>query len=245
MKVIMKIVFTSVVVASVIFSAAAFGPSAALAQIQMTPEEAAIYRNMVESTGASPDLAAGAIPTVESAKRWTEGAISYHIVGDYQGKTDVIGDSNWTGYADVSDQVIIDLKWNLSDSTLVGTPVIVNKKSVVKDLRNSEPSCRPPVLKGEYEHYELLAIKQGLAGNLELQVQTAYPAAEVAQFCTGSNKAVAASLKTRPEELTVLSPVMLGMPLPDSDNLRVSPDKKSLIHKSAGWTWTFTPGTNN
>ena len=37
------------------------------------------------------------------------------------------------------------------------------------------------------------------------------------------------------------SPVMFGMPLPDSDNLRISKDKKSLIHKKNGWTWTFTP----
>jgi hypothetical protein len=31
------------------------------------------------------------------------------------------------------------------------------------------------------------------------------------------------------------------MPLPDSDDLRVSKDKKSLITKKDGWTWTFTP----
>jgi hypothetical protein len=34
---------------------------------------------------------------------------------------------------------------------------------------------------------------------------------------------------------------MMAMPLPDSDNLRLSTDKKSLIVKKAGWTWTFTP----
>jgi hypothetical protein len=34
---------------------------------------------------------------------------------------------------------------------------------------------------------------------------------------------------------------MLGMALPDSDNLSISPDKKSMIQKKAGWTWTFTP----
>lgn len=47
-----------------------------------------------------------------------------------------------------------------------------------------ELSCLPPVLKGEYEHYELMAIKEGLGGALELQVQTSYPVVEVAQFCT-------------------------------------------------------------
>jgi hypothetical protein len=36
------------------------------------------------------------------------------------------------------------------------------------------------------------------------------------------------------------SPVMFGMPLPGSDDLRISADKKWLVHKKAGWTWTFT-----
>jgi hypothetical protein len=141
----------------------------------------------------------------------------------------------------VTDRVVIDLKWRLSESKLVGTPVIQNEKSTVANLRNYDPKCRPPVLKGEYEHWDLLAVKDGVSGELELQVQTTFPAAEVAQFCTGKNKAVPGSVKKRPEELIVLSPVMFGMPLPESDNLRISKDRKSLVHKQGGWTWTFTP----
>jgi len=92
----------------------------------------------------------------------------------------------------------------------VGTSTFKNSKSEVTNLRNWEPKCLPPVLKGEYEHYELLGIRQGLGGNLELQVQTTYPVVEVVQFCTGSRKTVPASRKTRAEEFGVLSPVMLG-----------------------------------
>ena len=44
-----------------------------------------------------------------------------------------------------------------------------------------------------------------------------------------------------PEQFVVVSPVTFGMPLPDSDDLRISPDKKSLIAKKDGWTWTYTP----
>lgn len=179
---------------------------------------------------------------MEVMMRWTSAkVISYHIVGVYEGRTNVVGGSNWIGYADVTDRVEIDLAWNLADSKLVGTPTFQNTKSTVKNLRNFEPKCLPPVLKGEYEHYELQGIKQSQDGNLELQVQTTYPGAEVAQFCTGSRVAVPASRNTRPEEFGVLSPVFFGMQLPDSDNLRISPDKKSLISKKAGWTWTFTP----
>ncbi|MCX6554850.1 MAG: hypothetical protein NTZ12_07540 [Candidatus Aminicenantes bacterium] len=179
---------------------------------------------------------------MEAMMRWSSADIvRYHIVGVYQAQTNVIGGSNAIGYADVTDRVVIDLKWKLSESKLAGTPTFLNEKSAVKNLRDYEPKCRPPVLKGEYEHWELLGIKDGLGGALELQVQTTYPAAEVAQFCTGKNKSVPGSVKKQPEELVVPSPVMFGMPLPDSDNLRISKDKKSLIHKEGGWTWTFTP----
>ena len=143
----------------------------------------------------------------------------------------------------MTDRVEIDLKWMLFESKMVGTPILQNTKSEVMNLRNPEPSCLPPIIKGEYEHYELQGIKQGLGGALELHVKTTHPIVEVAQFCTGNRKSIPASSKTRSEELVVPSPVMLGMSLPDSDNLRISPDKKSLIHKKAAWTWTFTPST--
>jgi len=179
---------------------------------------------------------------MEAMMRWSSAdVVRYHIAGIYQAKTNVIGGSNDIGYADVTDRVVIDLKWKLSESKLVGGPTFLNEKSEVKNLRNYEAKCRPPVLKGEYEHWELLGVKDGLGGALELQVQTTYPAAEVAQFCTGKSKPVPGRVVKRPEELVVPSPVMLGMPLPDSDNLRISKDRKSLIHKKGGWTWTFTP----
>jgi hypothetical protein len=179
---------------------------------------------------------------MQAMMRWSSAdVVRYHIVGVFQGQTNVIGGTNAIGYADVTDRVEIDLKWKLSESKLMGTPTFRNEKSTVKNLRDYEPKCLPPILKGEYEHYELLGIKDGLAGALELQVRTTYPAAEVVQFCTGKFKQVPASIKTRPEELVVVSPVMFGMPLPDSDSLRISKDKKSLVVKNKGWTWTFTP----
>jgi hypothetical protein len=179
---------------------------------------------------------------MDAMMRWSSANIvRYHIVGVYQAQTNVIGGSSDIGYADVTDKVTIDLKWNLPESKLVGTPVIRNEKSTVANLRNYEPKCLPPRLKGDYEHFELLGIKDGLGGALDMQVRTTYPAAEVVQFCTGKFKPVPASIKTRPEELVMVSPVMFGMPLPDSDDLRISKDRKSLIHKKNGWTWTFTP----
>ena len=107
--------------------------------------------------------------------------------------------------------------------------------------RNPEPKCLPPILRGEYEHYDLLGIKNGLGGALEFQVRTVYPTVEVAQMCTGSRVKVPASVKTRSESFVVISPVLLDSQVPDSDSLRISKDRKSMIHKQGGWTWTYTP----
>jgi hypothetical protein len=212
----------------------------------MSVEDEAIYRNMMKAAGVDPGTASDAAKSNAAARRGTEGnkgIVDYHIVGVYQGRTNVAGDSNWIAYADVIDSVVIDLKWKLAESTLAGTPTFQNAKSEVKNPRNPEPSCSPPVIKGEYEHYELQGIRQGLGGALELQVKTNYPVVEVAQSCTGARKTIPASSKVHPEEMVVPSPVMLGMSLPDSDNLRISADKKSMVQKKSGWTWTFTPST--
>jgi hypothetical protein len=108
--------------------------------------------------------------------------------------------------------VVIDFTWKLSEMNLVGAPTFQNTKTTLGKFSDREPTCLPPVLKGEYEHFELLGIKEGLSGALELQVKT-----------------------------TVVSRVSFAMPLPYSDALRVSPDKKSLVAKKNGWTWTYTP----
>jgi hypothetical protein len=165
--------------------------------------------------------------------------IRYHVVGVYQGKPIIANGA--AARADVSDRVVIDFTWKLSEMKLVGEASFQNTKTTVTNPVDSEPKCLPPVLKGDYEHYEVLSIKDGLSGSLEFQVQTKYPVVEVAQFCTASRKAMPAKTVTRAEQFVVISPVSFGMPLPDSDDLRISKDKKSLIVKKDGWTWTYTP----
>jgi hypothetical protein len=165
--------------------------------------------------------------------------VKYHIVGNYQAPTSIASDGS--GRADVSDRAVIDLTWKLSEAKLVGKPTFQNFKSTAQKLRDREPSCLPPVLKGDHEHYELLSVADGPGGALLLQVRTDYPVVEVAQSCTASRKAVPAKVLTRDEDFAIPSPVMLGMPLPKSDDLAVSADKKSFIVKKKGWTWTFTP----
>jgi hypothetical protein len=218
--------------------------SFASAQQPMSPQDEALYRQMIKNMGGDPTTAMAATKQVDASRKWTEakgGLIHYHIEGVFQGQVNVVGGGNWIGYADVSDRVVIELDWNLGQSKLAGTPQIQNSKSTVRNPRNPEPKCLPPILRGDYEHYELLGIKNGLSGALEFQVRTAYPVVEVAQMCTGSRVKVPASVKSRRESFVVISPVLLNSQVPDSDNLRISADRKSLIHQQAGWTWTFTP----
>jgi hypothetical protein len=114
--------------------------------------------------------------------------VRYHIVGVYQGKPIIA--SGGAARADVTDRVVIDFTWKLSEMKLVGAATFQNIKTTLTNPVDYEPKCLPPVLKGEYEHYEVLSIKEGLSGSLEFQVQTKYPVVEIAQFCTASRKAV-------------------------------------------------------
>jgi hypothetical protein len=189
-----------------------------------------------------PSPALDQLPDMEVMKYWSRAqVVHFHIIGVYQAQTNVIGDANWIGYADVTDGVVIELDWKLSGVMLVGTPTFQNRKSETKNLRNYQPGCQPPVLKGEYEHFDLLAIKAGQGTTIELQVRTTYPASEVVQFCSGAHKPLKASIDTRREEMVVPSPLMLAMQLPATDDLSISKDRKSFIVKKDGWTWTFTP----
>ena len=179
-------------------------------------------------------------PDMAIIRHWTSAdLINFHVVGEYAGQVRIA--SNGAGRADVTDRVVIDLKWKMSTSTLVGKPIIQNSKSVVTNLRDLEVKCKAPVLKGEYEHFELLGIKDGLAGALEMDVRTSYPVVDAIQFCTGSYKPVPARVDRYPVEWGVPSPTLFGMGLPPSDSLTISNDKKSMIVKRDGWTWTFTP----
>ena len=114
--------------------------------------------------------------------------IRYHIVGVYQDASIVSGDG--AAIADVTDRVVFDFTWKLSEMKLVGKPTFHNFKTTVAKPRDRDGKCMPPVLKGDYEHYDVLGIKDGLSGMLEIQVQTIYPVVDIPQMCTGKPKAV-------------------------------------------------------
>lgn len=173
-------------------------------------------------------------------QKWSSAElIKYHIVGVYQGATPVGSDG--AGLADVTDRVVIDLTWKMSQQTVVGTPVIQNSRSTTANLRDPTPSCLAPVLQGEYEHYELLSVKPGMAGVLEFTASTRYPLVDAAFRCTAGRKPVPAKVVTAPTDFSLPAVMMFGMPIPDTPELTVSPDKKFFTSRKNGWTWTITP----
>jgi hypothetical protein len=177
---------------------------------------------------------------MEAMAKWgAADVVRYHIVGVYQGTSYVAGDGS--GQADFSDRVVIDLGWKLSEARMVGAATFQNTKSTARKLRDREPACLPPVLQGELEFYELLAVKEGVGGAINLVAKSTYPAVDVAQSCTASRRTVPGKVADRTQDFMLPSPVLFAMPLRTSENLAVSADKKSLIFKKDGWVWTLTP----
>jgi hypothetical protein len=165
--------------------------------------------------------------------------IRYHIVGVYQDAKFIASDG--AGLADISDRVVIDLNWKMSQQTIVGTPSIQNSKSAAAKVRDLTPGCLAPVLQGEYEHYELLSVKPGPAGVLTFTSSTSYPVVEVAYRCTMNRKPVPAKVVTTPEDFSLPAVMLFGLPVESTEGLTISPDKKFFTVRKDGWTWTITP----
>ena len=165
--------------------------------------------------------------------------IKYHIVGVYKDATFIASDG--AGLADIGDRVVIDLTWKMSQQAMVGEPTIQNTKSTAANLRDPTPACLAPVLHGEYEHYHLSAVKAGLAGVLMFTSTTTYPVVDAAYRCTMSLKPVPAKVVTTEKDFALPAVMLFGMPIPPTDELTVSRDKKFFTSKRNGWTWTITP----
>jgi len=173
-------------------------------------------------------------------QKWsTAELLRYHIVGVYQDATYIASDG--AGQADVSDRVVIDLDWKMSEQSIVGKPTIQNSKSPAANVRDRTPACLAPVLHGEYEHYELLSVEPGLAGVLTFTSSTSYPLVDAASMCTAGRKPVPAKVKTTPEDFSLPQVMLFAMPIAPSEGLTISPDKKFFTVKKNGWTWTITP----
>lgn len=179
---------------------------------------------------------------MQAMQRWGSAKVIYYAVeGAHSGAASMT--ATMGGMADVVDRVSMTFEWNLSEVKLVKVTSLRNYPSEVKNLRDREPKCLPPVLKGSYEHATVLEVVNGLGGAIDLKVERNYPVVDVAQSCTASRKSIPAEKKTSVESMAVPSPVMMAMGMPPSAQLSYSADKKSMIVRNGNWTWTFTPST--
>ena len=193
-------------------------------------------------------LALIASPTVAqqmdmaAMQRWGSAKVVYYAVeGVHSGAAQMT--AGMGGGGDVADRVSMSFEWSLTEMKLLKLTSLRNYPSEVKNLRDFEPKCLPPVLKGPYEHATVLEVVNGLGGAIDLKIERSYPNVEVAQSCTASRKSVPAKKDVSVESMGVPSPMLLAMGMPTSAEISYSADKKSIIYKKNNWTWTFTPGT--
>lgn len=179
---------------------------------------------------------------MEAMQRWGNAKVIYYSVeGVHNGASAMT--ATMGGVGDVVDRVSMTFEWNLAEAKLVKVTSLRNFPSEVKNLRDREPKCLPPVLKGPYEEMTVLEVANGLGGAIDMKTERSYPAVDVAQFCTASRKPIAADKKTTVKSMAVPSPMVMAMGMPASDRLSYSADRKSLVVKDGNWTWTFTPST--
>ena len=190
-------------------------------------------------------LSMAALPAIaqqmdmQAMQRWGAAKVIYYAVeGVHSGPASVT--ATMGGVADVVDRVSMTFEWSLSGAKLLKVTSIKNYPSEVKNLRDREPKCLPPVLKGPLEVATVLEVVNGLGGAIDVKIERSYPAVDVAQVCT-SRKSVPAEKKIIVQSMAVPSPVIMAMGAPPTAQLSYSPDKKSMIVKDGNWTWTYTP----
>lgn len=168
--------------------------------------------------------------------------IRWNVVGHYEGE-DLILNVGTSGYAPVKDHVEITFETTTEgNGGLVGTPTIVNFPSEMGALRNGAEGCRAPTVSGAYEHATVERVEDGLGGQLAMTVRTDYPEGEVPVACTGGGQASQKRVSTGRVELMVPGIMLLAMgDQAASATLQVASDRKSLVVKQDGWTYTYTP----
>jgi hypothetical protein len=187
--------------------------------------------------------AAGAQMDMELMMYWGQATvIRWSVVGDYEGD-DLILNVGTSGYAPVKDHVEITFETTTEgDGGLVGTPAIVNFPSEMGPMRNGAEGCRAPTVSGPYEHATVERVENGLGGQLAMTVRREYPEGKVPVACTGGDQASPKHVSTDRVDLVVPGIALLAMgDQAASETLQIAADRKSLVVRDDGWTYTYTP----
>jgi hypothetical protein len=208
-----------------------------------------IRHSLLSALTAATALAAGApsqgaeLDQATLMKWATVTQINYAIEGVYDGPHTRIatGGGGVADEAAVKDRVEINLVWDQTTAQLVGTPTFKNFASDVRNPRNAEPKCAPPVLTSPYEHFTFERLENGLGGALMMTSVRGYAETQVATVCTGARVTVPAKNVRGEEDFVVPGAMILAMPAAGQANIvSINAKTSTIVTKGReGWTWTF------
>lgn len=217
---------------------ASCGPATQTAEVSTTPDAPRGASAPVIETISQP----GGQPASSVEDLMTATVIHWSVVGDFEGDVLVLN-AGTNGYAPVTDHVEFAYDFTLEGNTgLAGTPTFTNFPSTMGALRNGAEGCRAPTVSAPpYEHWTIEKIEEGLGGAIALTVRTNFPEGQVPVACTGGNQASPARVSTTQVELPIPGIAILMMGDQLTGDTQLSKDKRSIIQKSDGWAYVYTP----
>jgi len=184
---------------------------------------------------------------VNAMAKWTAATVvRYRVVGEYSGPATIVSGtkSKRTGTAQVTDRVEIDFDWDQTEMKIVGKPVIRNFPTTVVTLI-APPQCAAPRVEGPLEHATVLSMDDSsmerMSGTLTLRTTRAQPAGSVCMLEIDTLQQIWEAGPAKTENVDLKFTVAQAMALAMPGVIPTTPDKKSLVMKGGGWTWTQTP----
>ena len=166
----------------------------------------------------------------------------YHVAGVYDGWTAV--SPKWTGgQVQATDSMKLDFDWDIRKRSLIGAVAFSNGGSSAKATRSTAKECPAPSMPSGYEHFEAASAKQDFDARIEIKGKRKYGAVMAPLECPASLKltSVPASTADATEYIAVPEPMMLAVGQTGNPNVEIGKDRKTLVVKANGWTWTYTP----
>jgi hypothetical protein len=201
-------------------------------------------RSLAFAFGIASAAFAYAQPDMAAMQKWLQSeTVNWSVVGQYDAETAVSSDQQGLGQVKDRVEFHVTVKW-LSGVEIVGEPQIRNSPAVVGALRDREPKCLAPTLKGPFDYATLDTVTQSATGvAVQLKMTTTFPDAVVSQVCS-STKNAPAGKDQEVYELFIPQPTFLALGM-SNDTMQVSSDKSAVLIKNPpgmqGWTWTLTP----
>lgn len=177
------------------------------------------------------------------AQKWSSAkVVTFRVEGLHSARVSVVlGD--YEGKADVIDHLTVEFTWDNKKGKIIGTVVVTDGKSEVKNIKSDGTNCPPPTLNGAYEHFQSVSNSVSSAGQIEIKGTRTYPAASVSNYPAGcSMRPIPGGKEEVTQSVPGMSPEVLGMPIMPGGPVSVAADRKSFSVKGAGsWVWTYTP----